>query len=281
MPDPLPALSPLVDSLFTRAHSARDVLGPIAAIPAVMFFIKDAAYRYVAMSPTIRESVGLEADDDPAGRTDFDLFPPLIAESFRRNDRHVIEEGRTLLDEVHVTVNRSGRTVLTYSSKWPIRDRDGRIIGLIGTNRRHETDQGEEGGYEAGRLLPAIQRMLHDFGRRLPIESLARECGMSESHFMRVFRSAMRVTAHEFLEKVRISQATNLLQSTRKPIAAIAKQCGFYDHSAFVKRFRLHAGVTPLAFRKSHRRAVVADLTAAAGGPRPRGRRPPSGSRGS
>lgn len=97
-------LAPLVDSFLARANQARDVLGPIAAIPGVMFFIKDAAYRYVLMSPAIRETIGLTADDDPAGRTDFDLFPPLIAESFRANDRLVIEQGETLLDEVHVVV---------------------------------------------------------------------------------------------------------------------------------------------------------------------------------
>jgi AraC-like DNA-binding protein len=56
-------------------------------------------------------------------------------------------------------------------------------------------------------------------------------------------------------------------------VATIAERCGFYDHSAFVKRFRLHAGVTPLAFRKSRRRGVCGELAAAAAGPGRAGRR--------
>jgi len=75
-------------------------------------------YRYVAMSPAIRESIGLAEDDDPAGRTDFDLFPPLIAAGFRENDRRVIERGETLRDEVHVVVTKARGT--PASPPWPI-----------------------------------------------------------------------------------------------------------------------------------------------------------------
>jgi len=263
MPDSLPVLSPLVDPLFARARSARDVLGPIAALPGVMFFIKDAAYRYVVMSPAVRESIGLAADDDPAGRTDFDLFPPLIAASFRDNDRRVIEQGETLRDEVHVVVTRAGGTQLAYSSKWPIRDHEGGIIGLVGTNRPHESSDGAAVGAEAARVLPAISRMIRDYPQRLPIEELAAACRLSPSRFMRLFRERMGTTAHKFLERVRITEAGRLLRTTRLPIADVATACGFYDHSAFVKRFRRHTGLAPLAYRKSGHAIISGDLATA------------------
>lgn len=247
----VPTFSPLLDALLAQARSVRDVLQPIAALPGAMFFIKDADYRYVVMSPAIRESIGLDVDEDPAGRTDFDLFPPLIAASFRDNDRRVIEHGETLRDEVHVVVTRGRGTQLAYSSKWPIRDRDGAIIGLIGTNRPHESSGGVAVGDEAARVLPAITRMIRDYAQRLPIEELASACRLSPSRFMRLFRQRMGVTAHQFLERVRITEAGRLLRTTRVPIAAVARDCGFYDHSAFVKRFRRHSGLTPLAYRKS------------------------------
>lgn len=249
-------------ALLARVRDIAEILGPLGLIPGAMFFVKDIDYRYVVMSDDVRAGIGLAAGDDPLGRTDFDFFPPLIAESYRRNDRQVIEEGRILRDEVHVVVSRAGRSVLAYSSKWPLRQHDGRIIGLIGINRWYAMDGGGRDGDGPGRLMPAIQRMLRDFGGRLPIATLARECGLSTSHFMRLFRRTMQVTPRAFLEKVRISQASELLCSTTEPIAAIAIRCGFYDHSAFVKRFQRHAGVTPFAYRK--RRHVVAGDFAAA-----------------
>ena len=256
-------LSPLVDSFLARANQARDVLGPIAALPAAMFFIKDAAYRYVLMSRAVREAIGLAADDDPAGRTDFDLFPPLIAESFRANDRLVIEQGQTLLDEVHVVVTQTRGTQLAYSSKWPIRDRHGRIIGLIGTNHPHESAGGVAVGDEAARMLPAVTRMIRDYPQPLPIGELAAACRLSPSRFMRLFREKMGVTAHQFLEKVRISEAGRRLRTTSLPIADVAAGCGFYDHSAFIKRFRRHTGLAPLAYRKSGHAILSGELAAA------------------
>jgi len=253
-------LSARVDSFLARVRDTRDVLGPIAALPGAMFFMKDANYRYVAMSQAVRDSIGLAVDDDPAGRTDFDLFPPLIAESFRANDRRVIEGGETLLDEVHVVVTQARGTQLAYSSKWPIRDRSGTIIGLIGTNRPHESAGGAAVGDEATRVLAAVTRMIRDYPRRLPIGELAAACRLSPSRFMRLFRERMGVTAHQFLEKVRITEAGRLLRTTSLPIADVAADCGFYDHSAFVKRFRRHTGLAPLAYRKSGHAMLSGDL---------------------
>jgi AraC-like DNA-binding protein len=230
---------------FLALPGTRAILDPIATIPGVMFFVKDAEYRYVAMSPTIREAIGLRPGDDPVGRTDFDLFPPLIARRFRDNDRLVIEEGRTLADEVHVVVPRAGPTRLVYSSKWPIRGHGGAIIGLVGTNRPHESAAGDE----SSRVLPAIARMMRDYSSRLSVADLADECGLSASHFMRLFWRRMGKTAHQFFEQVRIDEARRQLRETTRSVAEVAAACGFYDASAFVKRFRLHTGLTPRAYR--------------------------------
>ena len=245
--------------LFSLLRHPEEVLGPLGRIPGIMFFAKDATYRYAAMSDGVREAIGLVPSENPIGRTDFDLFPPLVAEAFRRNDRQVVEEGRTLLDELHVVGTRTGQTKLVYSSKWPLHDHSGRIVGLVGTNRRLETADSQALG-DDGRLQPAIHRMIEEPAAPHSIESLARECGLSSSHFMRLFRRSMRVTACRFLEQVRISRASDLLRSSHMPIADVAKRCGFYDHSAFVKRFRLHTGVTPLAYRKSGHARIAAGL---------------------
>ncbi len=260
MHDPSSLLSPAVGEFLSRVHDVRAVFGPIAALPGAMFFVKDSAYRYVMMSPAIRQSIGLAvAVDESAGRTDFDLFPPLIAASFRENDRKVIERGETLLDEVHMGATRHGGAQLIYSSKWPIRDRAGAIVGLIGTNRPHESTVGQASDDDTAQVLPAVSLMLRDFSQRLSVGQLAATCGLSPSHFTRVFRQRMGVTAHQFLESVRITEASRLLRTTARPIAEVATGCGFYDHSAFIKRFRRSTGLTPLAYRKSGRSILSAD----------------------
>jgi PAS domain S-box-containing protein len=241
-------MQPFPPTAVLSLADTRAILDPIATIPGVMFFVKDREYRYVAMSPAICEAIGLRPADEPVGRTDFDLFPPLIAQRFRDNDRLVIEEGRTLADEVQFVVSRAGNTRLVYSSKWPIRSHGGAIIGLVGTNRPHESVAGDE----SSRVLPAITRMMRDSASRLSVADLAGECGLSASHFMRLFRQRMGKTAHQFVEQVRIEEARRQLRETALPVAKVAEACGFYDASAFVKRFRLHTGLTPRAYRKRH-----------------------------
>ena len=77
---------------------------------------------------------------------------------------------------------------------------------------------------------------------------------------MRRLHEQMGVTAHQFLEKVRVTEAGRLLRTTSLPIAAVAAACGFYDHSAFVKRFRRHTGLAPLAYRKSRHAILSGEL---------------------
>ena len=115
-------------------------------------------------------------------------------------------------------------------------------------------------GAGAARVLPAMTRMIRDNPQRLPIEELAAACRLSPSRFMRLFREQMGVTAHQFLEKVRITEAGRLLRTTSQPIAAVAAACGFYDHSGFVKRFRQHTGLAPLAYRKSRHAILSGEL---------------------
>jgi AraC-like DNA-binding protein len=61
---------------------------------------------------------------------------------------------------------------------------------------------------------------------------------MSESHFMRVFKQRLNMTAYVFIEQVRMLQAMESLKQSNASITQVALDCGFYDHSAFAKRFK-------------------------------------------
>ena len=52
--------------------------------------IKNLDYRYIYMSRALREAINLPPGQEVVGRTDFDLSPKIIAESFRQNDLLVL-----------------------------------------------------------------------------------------------------------------------------------------------------------------------------------------------
>jgi AraC-like DNA-binding protein len=58
---------------------------------------------------------------------------------------------------------------------------------------------------------------------------------------------------------VRIHHATEALKHSARSILDIAQDCGFYDHSAFVKRFKKFTGTTPLRYRREEQAKLKAD----------------------
>jgi transcriptional regulator GlxA family with amidase domain len=94
--------------------------------------------------------------------------------------------------------------------------------------------------------------MNKNFAVRITIADLARLCHSSQTHFMRVFKKQMKMTAYAYLEQVRMFHALEGIRHSAASIAEVAVSAGFYDHSAFVKRFKKFTGSTPLRHRREY-----------------------------
>lgn len=99
-------------------------------------------------------------------------------------------------------------------------------------------------------LHRAIERMKLFYFQKHRVAELAALCGMSESHFTRLFRAAFGTTPIDWLRRERISQAKRRLVETRDAIKEIAAQVGYGDHYFFSKDFKAFTGVPPRAYRQ-------------------------------
>ena len=86
-------------------------------------------------------------------------------------------------------------------------------------------------------------------GRALSVESLARRVAMSRRNFARRFRSATGNAPRDYVQRVRVEAAKRALESTRGPVAAVARAVGYDDIAAFRKLFARWTGMTPMAYR--------------------------------
>ncbi len=103
--------------------------------------------------------------------------------------------------------------------------------------------------WQARRAAEVLRSRL-DGGVRL--NTLARECGMSVSHFTRSFRATFGVSAHGWLVQRRIELAKDLMRTTAYPLVDIALRCGFSDQAAFSRTFTRAVGVSPGRWRREH-----------------------------
>jgi AraC family transcriptional regulator len=87
------------------------------------------------------------------------------------------------------------------------------------------------------------------------LAEVAAEIKLSPFHFLRLFRSSLGVTPHQYLVRSRLRNAARLLAEEDRSISAIALDVGFLDLSNFVRTFHRAAGVSPRAFRKLCRRS--------------------------
>jgi len=95
-------------------------------------WVKDAKGRYILDNVTHRKLLTTMGDAETEGRTVFDYFPAESAARYDDDDRFVIETGERILNREHTLANAEGLERWYQTTKVPLRDAGGRIIGLVG-----------------------------------------------------------------------------------------------------------------------------------------------------
>ncbi len=104
------------------------------------------------------------------------------------------------------------------------------------------------------RSLCRVRDLMRDCcGEPLTLANLSLEAELSSWHFLRAFRAAFGETPHEFLTRVRIERATELLVVTSRPVTEICFDVGFSSLGSFSTLFRRHVGLSPAQFRRQVR----------------------------
>jgi transcriptional regulator GlxA family with amidase domain len=87
----------------------------------------------------------------------------------------------------------------------------------------------------------------------LTLEDLSLEADLSAWHFLRAFRSAFGETPHDFLTRMRVERAKDLLTISTRPVTEICFDVGFTSLGSFSTLFRREVGLSPAEFRRQVR----------------------------
>jgi AraC family transcriptional regulator len=84
----------------------------------------------------------------------------------------------------------------------------------------------------------------------LSIEEMAECVGLSASHFSQMFRQSTGETPHQFLLRLRVDRAKEMLRSVDIRVLDVAVACGFKTQQHFARVFRRNCGSSPTEYRR-------------------------------
>lgn len=105
---------------------------------------------------------------------------------------------------------------------------------------------------KTGRTVMMLQYINSHYDQRITLEGAAQICGVSSSHFSRLFKKENGLCFQDYLTQKRIEQAKHRLLLPNADITTVALSVGFHDHSYFTRVFRRSTGLTPTDYISLH-----------------------------
>ena len=107
---------------------------------------------------------------------------------------------------------------------------------------------------EEKRLNSYIERSVNyiseHYAEDIKMSDVAYECGLSESHFRRIFEESMSMKPLDYLNMVRIDNACEIIQNTDYAMEEVGFRVGYQTPSTFNRNFKKLTGKTPYQWKK-------------------------------
>lgn len=100
------------------------------------------------------------------------------------------------------------------------------------------------------KVQQAVELVHQSYASDLTVEEVARRCCYGTSNFCKIFKSAMGISFHKYLNKVRIENAKYLLTETDISVEGISESVGFRDAKVFSRAFKEQEDMTPSEYRR-------------------------------
>ncbi|MFH1292647.1 MAG: PAS domain S-box protein, partial [Pseudomonadota bacterium] len=98
-------------------------------------FVKDTESRYLFSNKAFANFLGQKTAEELVGKSVFEVYPQELAAQFYADDQEVICSGQTLLNREERSVDQMGNKVWDLTTKMPLRDSSGKIVGLVAISK--------------------------------------------------------------------------------------------------------------------------------------------------
>lgn len=98
-------------------------------------YVKDADGHYLLDNRAHMRTIGVDAPEKVVGKTVYDFYPPAVATKFQEDDERVVRTEEPIVNREEVVVSNSASVRWISTTKVPLRNREGKPVGVIGIGR--------------------------------------------------------------------------------------------------------------------------------------------------
>ena len=121
-------------AIESASEHERNMLRTLIDSLPDLIYAKDVNCKFLLANDACCRVMGTDRSD-VVGKDDFDFFPKDLAEGFYEDEQKVMRSGETLLNREESVLYRDGRRSHVLTTKVPLRDSQGRVIGIMGIGR--------------------------------------------------------------------------------------------------------------------------------------------------
>lgn len=173
-----------------RRHMKECFPGELAMLRAVvasvpdLIYVKDRKSHFLLANQGTAEIMGAASDSELVGRSDFDYYDSDTAAGFYQDEQRIMASGEPLVSQDEHIEEPNGRTRYFLTTKVPLCDAEGEIVGIIGIGRDITAIKETEGELKRAREN-LHYRATHDsltglLNREAILDMLERELARSE-----------------------------------------------------------------------------------------------------
>jgi two-component system response regulator YesN len=150
-----------------------------------------------------------------------------------------------------ISTNRHGHPIFGKACGWSRRYRDFSALSDMLEEAQASLDGGFD--YVEHETVSSIQAYLGQcYAQEITLKELTVRFFLSETYLCDLFKKYTGETITNFLKRIRIHHACEILKSTDLPLKQIAEQVGYMDYSYFGRMFKNVTGLTPDLYRREN-----------------------------
>ncbi|BFM13598.1 AraC family transcriptional regulator [Simiduia litorea] len=227
----------------------QQLVNLFSQLPDILFWVKRRNGQIAYGNAEFLALIGVDKLQDAIGLTDFDFAPRYLAKQYIADDEKVMN-GQDVTDRLEL--NHAAKDGLAWFSttKRCLTASDGQVLGTYGVSRHLEKTSVALNAMQA--LKTPVDYIQQHFSEDICLTQLAASTHLSISALERRFKKYLNKTPKQYIHQVRLEHARKLLAQTTLPIAQIASESGFTDHSYFSRLFFRQFQELPSVFRSNH-----------------------------